>query len=309
MRNFYGACLIWLFCFSAQAQGKLTPSEGMYSLNGTELFIKIIGKGEPLLLIHGGPGLNHQYFLPSILNLSKQYQLIFYDQRGCGQSSANQDAKSMTISRFVEDIEAIRQYFGIQQLNLLGHSWGGFLAMQYAIKYPQNLKSLLLLNSSSASQEFRQANFKLQLSKESEEVKKEKELIKSSEDFKAKKISAYERFFQVNFKTTLFNPSLSDSLHFGLPSNYLEANKLLYLLFNDLQDYDLHPKLALVKCKVLIVRGDSDGIVKESDEKIRQSFTNAKAELIEMKNCGHFPFLEKPAEFYQIIQDFMKKSE
>ena len=64
-----------------------SPTEGLREINGTKLFVREIGKGEPLIIIHGGPGLNHSYFLPHLDALSKSFKLIYYDQRACGQSA------------------------------------------------------------------------------------------------------------------------------------------------------------------------------------------------------------------------------
>ena len=127
--------------------------DGMKEINETELYYKVVGEGEPILIIHGGPGLNHNYLFSSLQYLTDKYQLIFYDQRASGRSSLTLDPNSVTIDNFIQDIDELRNSFGIEQLNIMAHSWGGLLAMKYAIKHPEKMKSLILINSVGASSE------------------------------------------------------------------------------------------------------------------------------------------------------------
>ncbi len=116
-------------------------------INGTSLFIREIGAGSPIIIIHGGPGLNHSYFLPHLNSLATKYRLIFYDQRACGNSSGRVDSAQMSLSLFVEDIEQIRNSLKLGKITILAHSWGGLVAMNYASKYSRNLNALILSNS------------------------------------------------------------------------------------------------------------------------------------------------------------------
>jgi proline iminopeptidase len=102
-----------------------------------------------LLLLHGGPGATHEYFeaLESQL-ASAGIELIYYDQLGSDFSDKPTDASLWTIDRFVEEVEQVRAALGLTRDNfyLLGHSWGGILATEYALKYPQHLKGLIISN-------------------------------------------------------------------------------------------------------------------------------------------------------------------
>ncbi len=118
-------------------------SERIIDANGADLYCKIIGNGRPILFIHGGPGLVHNYFLPYMESLLQYgYQLIFYDQRGNGKSTGyNPD--SIKTGIFVQDIERIREALGIDKLVLFSHSSGGYLAYLYALKYPQHTDAMI----------------------------------------------------------------------------------------------------------------------------------------------------------------------
>ncbi|MFZ1634078.1 MAG: hypothetical protein WAT43_09400, partial [Chitinophagales bacterium] len=84
MKRFYALLLIVFGMSLTVANAQDTT--GLYTVNGTQLYIKIIGEGDPILIVHGGPGLNHEYFLPHLLPLAKNHKLIFYDQRSSGKS-------------------------------------------------------------------------------------------------------------------------------------------------------------------------------------------------------------------------------
>ena len=108
------------------------------------------GKGPPLVVLHGGPGADHDYFLPYLLPLARTHRLIFIDERGSGRSKRLQDVSQYTIENMADDVEAVRVALGLGKISLLGHSCGGVLAQAYALKYQQNL-SHLILNSTFAS--------------------------------------------------------------------------------------------------------------------------------------------------------------
>src|SRR5438128_9861265 len=118
--------------------------EGFVDANGVMIYYKMLGRGEPLMIVHGGPGASHDYFLPYLLPLARHNKLIFIDERGSGRSEKLGDASGYTIENMVEDVEAVRQALGLGKISLLGHSYGGALAQAYALKYQRNLSHLIL---------------------------------------------------------------------------------------------------------------------------------------------------------------------
>jgi len=106
-----------------------------------------------ILLLNGGPGATHEYFecFESFL-LPQDIEFIYYDQLGCGLSDNPKDTSMWDLPRFVEEVEQVRKALGLNKDNfyLLGHSWGGILAMQYALKYKDNLKGLIISNMMSS---------------------------------------------------------------------------------------------------------------------------------------------------------------
>ena len=119
--------------------------------NGVMIYYKMLGRGEPLLILHGGPGASHDYFLPYLLPLARHHKLIFIDERGSGKSQKLEDLPAYTVENMVEDVEAVRQGLGLGKISLLGHSYGGALAQAYALKYQGNLSHLILASTWSST--------------------------------------------------------------------------------------------------------------------------------------------------------------
>ena len=114
-------------------------------IRDVSLFVKVMGQGYPLVLMHGGPSLDHTTLLP-LEPLADQYTLIFYDHR-CNGRSEGADASTMTMDNLTADADALRQELGYDQWIVLGHSFGGNVALEYALRYPQRLSRLILMNT------------------------------------------------------------------------------------------------------------------------------------------------------------------
>ncbi|MCX5643352.1 MAG: alpha/beta fold hydrolase [Phycisphaerae bacterium] len=110
------------------AAGVYPMQEGFVDANGVLIYYKAIGRGAPLVILHGGPGGTHDCFLPYLLPLARRNRLIFIDERGSGKSEKLEDASAYTVESMVEDIEVLRNALKLGRISLLGHSCGGVLA-------------------------------------------------------------------------------------------------------------------------------------------------------------------------------------
>jgi proline iminopeptidase len=138
---------------AAPADRGITPPsvypivEGFADANGILIHYKSLGRGAPLVVLHGGPGASHDYFLPYFLPLARHNRLIFIDERGSGRSEELENASGYTVENTVEDVEAVRRALGLGKINLLGHSYGGVLAQAYALEFQKNLAHLVLCST------------------------------------------------------------------------------------------------------------------------------------------------------------------
>jgi len=269
---------------------------------GAELYCKIIGKGRPILFIHGGPGLVHNYFLPYMETLLPYgYQLIFYDQRGNGKSPAY-SLDSIKLDVFVQDIESIRAKLGIDKLVLFTHSAGGYLAYLYALKYPQHIDAIIFCDNgplNDKGMEEYSTNWKKQL--DQIDMKAIKEMPGMTEAAKGVpddflKITA-NRFYDktkvadfiVNSRTEFMDMSKGDEVQNRL---YREMEKTL---FNQLE-------YKKPKVYALLIHGAKDPIPLWTTEQWA-NILDARREIISGSN--HFPFVEKTDEVAKIVNDFL----
>ncbi len=274
------------------------------SVNGTELFVNIMGEGEPLIVLHGGPGLSHDYFLPHLEPLSNHMKLILFDQRGMGRSSVDLDSTSFSMELIIEDIEALRQKLGLNSIHLMGHSWGGIVAMHYAVNYPQNLSSLILCNSMPASPDFDEQlgkNFQQTFERQNME---DLEPLQKKIDAGNRDIAVQERYVQLHFRPSFYDTSDVNKLQLNLSDSFFKTEELLPYLASHEEPRSLIPELKSVHVPALIIRGEIEVIPVESDRKLEEILKNGK--LISIDKAGHFPFVEKPEEFTELIINFVK---
>ncbi len=279
---------------------------GLLSLNGTELYVKTMGSGEPIIVIHGGPVLEHGYLLPHLEPLSRDYRLIFFDQRLSGRSSAELDSTDVRMENFVEDIEAVRSYFGLERVHVMGHSWGGLLAMKYALEYPERLNSLVLLNSMPASSALWQEEEAILASRADPEDASDREEVVSSEAYANDEPDAFEALYRISFRKQFHDPALVDSLHFYIAPDLRERSRRFGAIMQDMVDYDLHEDLRSLKVAVLLLYGADEPAVELSGARILETLENGR--LVVIPRAGHFPFVEQPDRFLSEVRRFLGDS-
>lgn len=301
--------LLLTICFTligCQFEKKeISTASGFLEINGSKVFYKTLGQGEPLVVVHGGPVMDHLYFLPHFEELAKDYQLIFYDQRACGRSSIDVDTATMNLVGFVEDIEQIRQALKLERINLLGHSWGGLLAMKYVIKYPENLDHLILSNSMAPSV----ADWQLEGGRVSERAtnkdREDRQTIMESGALQANDPSkAIEKLLRISFRPQMYDTTNLSKLNLYVPQDYMQRSQIFGLLGPDLSDFNLYPDLSKIACPTLVVYGSEEPAVSLFAKKMTDSLPNAELAIIE--NSGHFPFIENPMSFFKVIKSFLE---
>lgn len=127
-----------------------TPSNelsGYAPVPGGRVYYRVVGSGEgiPLLTLHGGPGFPHNAFAP-LTQLGDERRVVLYDQLGCGQSDRPTDPSLWTVERAVQEVDAVRHQLGLERIALLGHSWGGALAVDYMLSRPAGVEKLILVS-------------------------------------------------------------------------------------------------------------------------------------------------------------------
>ena len=123
-----------------------TTTDTTVELNGVRLYTRRVGDGAPVVVLHGGPGAHHDYLLPQYDRLARGRSLLYYDQRGGGRSPVPREVP-VGWREHVADLEALRGHWGLERLALLGYSWGGLLAVLYALEHADRVARLALVSS------------------------------------------------------------------------------------------------------------------------------------------------------------------
>ena len=137
--------LIAFFLLQGCKQEGLKPHEGYVEVTGGKIWYRVYGEGNktPMLALHGGPG-GSSYSLTPLKELSKDRPIILYDQLGCGRSTRITDTTLMTVDRYVDELEQLRKALNLKDFVLFGHSWGPALGFEYYLKYPGEVKALIM---------------------------------------------------------------------------------------------------------------------------------------------------------------------
>jgi len=291
--------LIFLSCF---AYAQKSNFEGTKKINGAGLYFNVRGTGEYLLVIHGGPGLNHAYFIPHLNQLEKKFTIIYYDQRACGKSSIP-TSDSISIKFLVNDIESIRKEFKTEKINILAHSWGAVLATHYALAYPEKINKLVMSNSGMFSHEYDQEVLALMQKKSTKEDSLARAKILSKGNLDARD---YEKIFLSTFELSAYDKANVKKIDLKLPDNFAIASNALFtgLSKDPAMNANLYDSLSALKIPVLIINGQSDLVPPNALRRLREKLPQAKLEVF--KKSGHFPFVEETGLYNDRVIAFLK---
>jgi proline iminopeptidase len=284
----------------------IPAKDGFVKVDNGQLYYQIVGKGDPVIVIHGGPGLNQGYLLPGMAELAKNHQVVFYDQCGSGRSMVSIiDEQHINDEQFVEDLENLRKALGYSKITLVGHSAGGMLAMRYAIKYGSHVKKMVLMNTSPATSAGIH-DFVEEVERRIAPSAAEIENLQKSQAFLENDSEAIVKFYSLFFQYYFHNPSDLKKLNMHLESQRAAVcmqvakilEKSLFTKFVDLTD-----DLQKLKIPTLIIHGESDALPISTAQEIATAIKGSK--LVVQKQCGHFPYIEKPEEWLAIVEDFL----
>jgi proline iminopeptidase len=298
------ACLAAGFAVLS-GQNVVPDSTSYVEVNGARLFVRTVGAGPPLVIVHGGPGMSHDYLAPQLVALlADEYRLIFYDQRGSGRSSGVEDTTRLTMSQFVDDLDQLRRALHLEQLNLVGHSFGGLLAMYYAAERPAEVAKLLLVDSSPASWQLNFPHFRQAIAgRQTAEDREQMAASVSAQDARSDP-AAMDRYYKIFFRVFFHDRQLSERLELGITRDWLAKNAVTGdRIWGSIGEYDIHDRLRRITAPTLILHGTESVISMAGAEAIAAYIPTAR--LIVLDDVGHFPYIEAPALFATAVRAFV----
>lgn len=286
----------------------MTGTSELIAIGDTHLFVRRIGVGEPVFVIHGGPGLNHNYLLPHLDELSENYELIYFDQRYCGQSENNLELEKIIISQLVDDIERIRIALGYDMIILLGHSFGAHLAFRYAIAYPQHVRKIISVCGLSITW-MGVGLFAKEFLKRTKHIRDKLEQIRQSRDYQEGNPSSHQAFYNLVFASYCHDPKSIEKLRLIFTKESAKNEAFVsFRLRNQLfiEKFDLSVDLNNLNIPILVIHGSSDPYPAERARVTTEQLKNGY--YVELQECGHFPFVEKPKEFQDAVIKFLNQT-
>ncbi len=271
------------------------------SVRGISLYVKVTGTGYPLMLMHGGPGVDHTTML-SFQPLADHFTLVFYDHR-CNGRSEGAPVSSMTWENLTADAEALRQMLGFDKWAVLGHSFGGMVALEYALRYPQSLSQLVLMDTCGDSR-WVQENAPELLAKRgyNPATVKMAQRFFNGQITPNEMVPAMRRFGSAYYHN--LNPLLlAHELISGLRMKR-QPEALIFGFGQLLKGWTVMDRLSEIKVPALVIAGRDDfQFPPEHQAILAAGLTNARLEIIE--RAGHNVQSERPNEVMQAIKDFI----
>jgi proline iminopeptidase len=293
-------CLLPLLLSSlALAQ---SPVTGIVHTPDVDLAYEIYGapsSATPVIIANGGPGFSHTYLLQNDVfttRLAHDRQVIFYDQRGDGKSKLLRPDAPQDMDAQVADLDAIRTKLGFQKFDLIGHSWGGLLAMGYAASHPEHIEKLILIDS--AAPAWKDTLFLFD--KVFPDVgAKDEQITKTA----GRTPEAAKEHLTNYFSMLFYSQENHDRFLAGItdPGQNSAVNASVNKAIAKL---DLNPELPKFAFPTLVIHGRFDmNVAVLTAWKTYKAIPGAKIEIF--AKSGHLPFYEEPDKFTKILSDFL----
>jgi proline iminopeptidase len=271
------------------------------------LYVRDVGHGVPIVVVHGGPDFDHEYLVPELDDLAAAFHLVYYDQRGRGRSFSGRAPTDVSITTEVDDLDRVRDRFGFGSVALLGHSWGSLLAMEYAIRLPHRVTHLILMNTAPASHAGRLVFRRALESGRSNEESERMAALRSDPRYRAGDVDADLEWYRLHFSSAVGEREQLERLIRRLRSAFtgdgiLVARAIedrLYEQTWDAEDYDLLPELHRLRVPSLVIHGDKDLVPVAVARGIADAIPGSRFVLL--RDCGHFAYLERPDEVRRYI--------
>jgi proline iminopeptidase len=266
-------------------------------VNGTDLYYIEHGKGLPCLVMHGGMGIDHTYLHPWLDSIGDVLHLVYYDHRGNGRSS-RPPIETLTWEELAADANALREYLGLDRTVLIGHSFGGFVALEYALRYPQYLSHLILIDTAPAwdyMEEIVANTERKGLTPEMREALTRQGTFTDEEFGNHLRTIAPLYFYK-------YKPEVAEKLFSKIVFCASAAER-----GNELQkNYNVVPRLSEIHIPTLLLVGIDDFICPPSQaHRMQKNIPNS--ELVIFERSGHLPYIEEPDAFFSAVRSWLAR--
>jgi proline-specific peptidase len=293
----------------------IQAKEGFVSFRDYKTWYRIVGDREepaklPLLCLHGGPGFSWDSFEPLEAIITTGRRIIFYDQLGSGNSDVPTDPSIYTMALYLEEVDVIRRALGLERVHILGHSWGGMLAMEYALTQPIGLASLILANTTASIPHWVSETRRLVAELPSEV----QGTIRKHENAGTTDSSEYHEAmlaFSRRHLSRRIDPR-PDCLSRIADKPGDEVYHIMWgpsewCVTGTLKDWDITDRLGEIQVPTLVIGGRYDEATPAVTEKIHLGI--AGSEWVIFERSGHFAHIEETERYLQVLGKFLSRVE
>ena len=270
---------------------------------GHRVYYTTYGHGRPLLLMHGGPGLDHTYFRPWLDPLGERAELIYYDQLGQGRTERPASWEGVTHETWAAEADALRAYLGHERIILLGHSYGGFIAQDYALRYGEHLDGLILSDTAPVLDymDVIGANAAARGTPEQLQV-----VGGLSDPYSLSGDAAFRKAWRTILPLYFqhYDPELGDAMDEQTQYSgaaYAHGFAKCLPVFNTL------PRLGEIRTPTLVISGRHDWITPPAQGAERLHAAIPNSQLVILENSGHFPFIEERDRYVGAVADWLSR--
>ena len=304
MRILTSSAVFLFLVVAAPANAQVAHEEKgqLFDGPGGKLYYEVLGSGAgaPLIAVNGGPGFDHTYFhtSPAWGTLGKNRRIIFYDQRGNGRSAPLKSGQSCTLADQIDDLDALRAHLGLEKMDLLGSSWGGFLSMAYAARHPERVVHLILVDSAAP----KWADTIFLFDKVFPDATERQAATALAREFGDK--SAEDENIREYLSMIFYSPEKRDAFlkQIGPGAYNKEVNQKLN---SDLTRFDLNPEIRKFRFPVLVITGRYDmNVAPLVAYRIHQEISGSRFAVFE--RSSHLPFTEEPEAFARTVEEFLQ---
>ena len=304
-------------CF-AQQPANYPIEAGFIDAHGVLIYYELMGRGTPLVILHGGPGASHDYFLPYLLPLARQHRLVFIDERGSGKSEKLEDPSGYTVENMAEDVEAVRHGLRLGKIGLLGHSCGGVLAQAYALKYQRNLTHLVLCSTFHSTSKMNEV-FRRMMAEMNPELRNRIESLEKAGLYGRGKVFERNRYSN-GYMVAAWGEAYFPYLYQRRPDpNYdPAANGIMswdlyremwgssgeFIIDGNLKSVEYGDRLNSITVPTLITAGDHDECAPSISREMHEKISGSK--LVILPQSGHMTFVDQPGLFLKAVGEFLR---
>ena len=288
--------------------------ESRIPVGGASLYLREIGHGRAIIVLHGGPDFDSSYLLPDLDRLASNCRLIYYDQRGRGRSAAGVQPDDVTLASDLDDLDTVRKHFHLETSVLLGHSWGTVLALEYALRHPERVSKMILMNPAPASAA-ELANFRDVYSRKLGTDLERQRAIMATASYRSGEPPTVIARYRLHFKSALVRSDDYERLMKRMAAAFTSQGKDGIVKARAVEDrlmrdtwqvdgYNLLPKRRPLAIPTLVLTDDHDFFPVSVSAHIAEAIPNGR--FVVLTNCGHFVYLECPDDSLKAINEFFR---